>query len=117
MEEKMVVVNCGSQAIHKFRMNGRTVLEHKIFVPKVAVECSREMGEALLKKHSNPNMAVFFRNPADPAQRMEIERMVMPGMGRTDKAFAKVEKAIEDDNAGISGIEGVRTKRKYVRRK
>ena len=109
-EEIMVVMNCGTQGMNKFRMQGRTVLEKKTFPPFVAVECSREMGEALLKKHSNPNMAIFFRNPADKKHIAEIENNFMPNIG----AAAKARKEAASNNAGAVEKSA---KRKYVRRK
>lgn len=73
MENRIVVMNIGTQGCNKFRYEGRRVLERKHFPPNVPVECSREIGEALLRKHNDPTKAIFFRDPNNKKHRVEIQ--------------------------------------------
>ena len=109
--EEMVVMNCGTQGMNKFRMGAnKVVLEKKTFPPNVPIRCSREMGEALLKKYSNPNMAIFFRNPNIPQHKIEIQN-------RAFTNFSPDIKRIIEDNDSEPQAKSKVIKRKYTRRK
>lgn len=83
--DQMVVINCGKQAVNKFEIEGHIILEQRHFPVNVPVVCSREMGEALIKKHSNPSAAVFFRDANNAQHRVEIQNRNIPNFSNTGK--------------------------------
>lgn len=109
---KLLIVNAGVNGITKVWNHLTGEKEQKLFPPNIPIECSEEMGEYLLRKFCDPQMAIYFKSadgaalvsapiePDEPPTSEELEEEINGFIPKVTKAQAQE----------------FRQKRKYTRR-
>lgn len=68
----MIIVNVGKNGIYKEIYHGSD-REGKQFQPGVNVDVSQELGEYLLNKYNNPNLAIHFVRGIDAIEHIAVQ--------------------------------------------